>query len=189
MRQAVSEVLGAPPAALGRGCAAGLLLLAGCGTGTGAPEGWLTLGADGVRVSYPKGAGWVRQEQRPGRPASVVLERGGTEIARISLYRGAPIAGAPTPDGGGGTDLPPDAEIVRSGRLSIGGREAAETEYTYRRRAGSGRDGEAAPVRGVDVTTDDRLDPPLLVRVSSAGHALTDVQLRRVVNSLIIDKP
>lgn len=172
------------PVAAGAAAAttAGLLLLGACGSGTGAPQGWRTLEADEVRVSYPKGEGWSRVEGGDlGRDddAAAVLERDGDEVARVAVrlrfMKGGDVGMAAA---GAMASLQPGARIKGSDEVTIDGRDAEKIEYTYRASPGG------TAYQGVDVVALDGKGEPLLVRINAAEGALTGTEWKQVVGSV-----
>lgn len=145
-------------------------LLAACGTGEGAPDGWRVLEAEPVRVLHPK-RGWteVRGDGLGADLAAAVFTTGGRPVGRLSVRL---------------TDVPPGPEVWtgQPETFRLGGRTVTRTEYTYRQR----RTGDL--VSGVDLSSPGgRRHRPILVRVTGVDGLLDPVTLRQIANSVTLE--
>lgn len=170
---------------------AAVALVGGCGADDpAAPEGWGTLEAGSVRVSYPEG--WkVQGEKDRGRTdAAAVLVKDGAEVAKIAVQLRFMKAGdAGTAAAGAMASIQPGGKIKGNEQFKIGGeREAERVDYTYS--AGSGPDQQPGGVpdgtlvTGADVVTLDAADDPVLVRINTTGNALSKQDMDKVVESV-----
>lgn len=157
------------------------MLICACGPGPGRSDGRRTLGAGGATVSYPDARGWsaVACGDLGRRDAAAVLERDSGEVARIAvrlrfMEGGNEGAAGPAPM----ASLQPGAGITGSDRLVIDGRKAGETRYGHRDSPGG------TAYRGVGLVALDSGGEPLLVRIDTAGGALTGTQWKRTVRSV-----
>ncbi|GGX89542.1 hypothetical protein [Streptomyces hiroshimensis] len=164
-------------------------MLTGCSAESSpkAPEGWGTLDAKQVEVSYPEGWKPVppEQEKKPNT-TGVTLSKDGAIVARIAVQTSFMWAGdldmaasgaqATYVLGGGSKD---------SKDIKLGGVEARRIEYDPR--VSNGLDHsppEGTTLDGTDVVAMDSKDRPFLVRIIRKQGAVSPSDIDKIVESV-----
>lgn len=181
--------------AFAAGLAALALLVAACGdeqAGAKVPDGWQVMRTDSVEVARPA----TFTDQRPGErstynAAAATLEEGGRTVAVITVQLG--FTNARTPEQaaiGAEAGIALGARVEGQRDVRVGGgekvRDAKRIDFTFTATGEEGGPAEGTRVDGVIVAGLDSSETAYAVRVDAAQGALTDADLRRIVESIAV---
>ncbi|QNP65033.1 hypothetical protein [Streptomyces genisteinicus] len=181
--------------AFAAGLAALALLVTACGddpAGATVPDGWQVMRTDSVEVARPASF----TEQGPGErgtynAAAAVLEEGGRTVAVITVQLGFTNARTPEQAAIGaeaGIALGATVEGQRGIRVAGGEqvRDAKRIDFAFTASGEAGGPAEGTRVDGVIVAGLDSAETAYAVRVDSAEGALSDADVRRIVESIAV---
>ncbi|TXS56675.1 hypothetical protein [Streptomyces sp. t39] len=172
------------------------LLVTACGNdpaGAPVPEGWQVMRTDSVEVARPPSF----TEQGPGErsrynAAAATLEEGGRTVATITVQLGftnARTAEQAAIGAEAGIALGATVEGQRDVRVAGGEkvRDARRIDFAFTSSGEPGTPAEGTRVDGVIVAGLDSADTAYAVRVDAAQGALSDADLKRILDSIAVE--